>query len=55
MKSLVLPLGFSWTMTSAVTPRGGSKRAQDLGREVLTFVVDFVLMNMILYAYITVL
>lgn len=55
MKSLVLPLGLSWTVTSAVTASVGSERALYLGREVLTFVMDFVLMNMILYAYIIVL
>lgn len=55
MKSLVLPLGFSWTVTSTVTPSMGSERAPYLGREVPTFVMDFVLMNMILYAYIIVL
>lgn len=41
-------------MTSTFTPRVALKDPQYLGGEVSTFVMDFVQMNIILYAYIIV-
>lgn len=53
-KAFVLLWGLSWIMTS-FTPRIALKEPSSLGgREVHSFVMDFVHMNVILYAYVIV-